>query len=114
MRSGTSLAVQRLRLHASTVGGTSSVAGKGTKILSSAQQGQKKIEIFLSFPVDLNLLIATLFFSISDHLGGHLIPSPFTVPLSLPDPGFQWLCLRLEQFSSIILQVHQIHYLQTF
>ena len=41
MRPGTSLAVQRLRLHAPTVGGTSSVAGKGTKIPHSAQQGQK-------------------------------------------------------------------------
>ena len=38
---GTSLAVQWLRLHASTAGGTSSIPGRGTKIPHAASHGQK-------------------------------------------------------------------------
>ena len=40
--SGTSLAVQQLRLCASTVGGAGLILGQGTKILHSSRCGQKK------------------------------------------------------------------------
>ena len=39
---GTSLAVQWLRLHASTAGGTGSIPGCGTKIPHAMWHGQKK------------------------------------------------------------------------
>ena len=39
--SGTSLAVQWLRLHASTAGGMGSIPGRGTKIPHAAQRSQK-------------------------------------------------------------------------
>ena len=39
---GTSLVVQRLRLRASTAGGTGSIPGRGTKIPHAAWRGQKK------------------------------------------------------------------------
>ena len=39
--SGTSLAVQWLRLHTSTAGGTGSVPGQGTESLHAAWHGQK-------------------------------------------------------------------------
>ena len=39
---GTSLAVQWLRLQASTEGGVGSIPGQGTKISSAAQQSPKK------------------------------------------------------------------------
>ena len=39
---GTSLAVQWLRLHASTAGGAGSIPGGGTKILHAVWCGQKK------------------------------------------------------------------------
>ena len=42
--SGTSLAVQWLRLHASTAGGAGSIPGWGTKILHAVRRGQKKKE----------------------------------------------------------------------
>ena len=46
-KSGTSLAVQWLILHASTAGGMSLISGRGTKILYGAQHGQKyKIKYF--------------------------------------------------------------------
>ena len=38
----TSLAVQWLRLHATTAGGTGSIPGQGTKIPHATWQGQKK------------------------------------------------------------------------
>ena len=38
----TSLAVQWLRLHASTAGGTGSIPVRGTKIPHAAQRGQKR------------------------------------------------------------------------
>ena len=40
--SGTSLAVQQLRICASTVGGVGLILGQGTKILHSSRCGQKK------------------------------------------------------------------------
>ena len=43
-RGETSLAVQWLRIHASTAGGTGSIPGQGTKILNALQCGQKKKE----------------------------------------------------------------------
>ena len=43
---GTSLAVQWLRLRASTAGGTGLIPGWGTKILHDAQRGQKIFFIF--------------------------------------------------------------------
>ena len=36
---GTSLVVQGLELHASTVGGVGSIPGRGTKILQAVQRG---------------------------------------------------------------------------
>ena len=39
---GTSLVVQRLRLHASTAGGTGSISGRGTKIPQATWCGQKQ------------------------------------------------------------------------
>ena len=39
--SGTSLAIQWLRLHTSNVGGTGSIPGRGTKIPHATQRGQK-------------------------------------------------------------------------
>ena len=42
MYTGTSLAVQWLRLRASTAGGTGSIPDWGTKIPHAAQSGQKK------------------------------------------------------------------------
>ena len=39
---GTSLAVQWLRLHASTSGGAGLIPGRGTRIPHAAQSGQKK------------------------------------------------------------------------
>ena len=39
---GNSLAVQWLRLHASTTGGMGLIPGQGTKILHATQCGQKK------------------------------------------------------------------------
>ena len=39
---GTSLAVQWLRLHASTAGGMGSIPGRGTKIPHAARCGQKR------------------------------------------------------------------------
>ena len=43
---GTSLAVQWLRLHTSTAGGTVSIPGQGTKIPHAALCGQKKKKVF--------------------------------------------------------------------
>ena len=48
--SGTSLVVQWLGLHASTSGGTDSIPGWGTKILSAVQCGQKKKKDFFFLP----------------------------------------------------------------
>ena len=44
---GTSLAVQWLRVHASTVGGTGSIPGWGTKIPHAAGHSQKKKYTFI-------------------------------------------------------------------
>ena len=41
-KQGTSLAVQWLRLHAPSAGGTGSIPGRGSKILCAAGHGQKK------------------------------------------------------------------------
>ena len=40
-KAGTSLAVQWLRLHASSAGGCGSIPGRGTKIPHAARRGQK-------------------------------------------------------------------------
>ena len=43
----TSIAVQWLRVHASTAGGAGSIPGWGTKILCAVQNGQKKNKEFI-------------------------------------------------------------------
>ena len=65
---GTSLAVQCLRLSASTAGGTGLIPGWGTKILHALQRGQKKkkITFYCAEDTDQFCIYSQIHFTIPD------------------------------------------------